>query len=1175
MVSKLPRQTNRTASKIKKAATKESSPPSLSSREKPTPQTSSNPFEHSAPSFFLRTKLLPPRPAPSRLTRPRLLERLEANLPCSVTLVTANAGSGKTTLVADFVRAHQHPFVWYQLDRTDADPGVFLSYIAHGLGLKVSGFGEATLAYLRQAATEVAAQPERAADIFINEILDCVERQIIIVLDDYHLLGSATPVHRMVDRLLAYLPEVLHVIIISRDVPPLSLARLRTQNALAIIDRLDLLFTDTEIQQLFHDVFGLSPSPVQLAEYRERTHGWITALQLVYQVAQRRHRQQPVSPATADLSEILRQSEHDIFNFFAEQVFALETPEVQNFLMRISLLDGVQPEVCAYLSDANQATTGETNCAPLLVELVRRNVFITLASDEREAEEYRLHPMFQTFLRKRFSVTVGARQVARQHTSYADFYLTKNRWEQAFQHLTIAENFDRAAELLAAHGASWLSAGALSTLAASAASLPASSLAAHPRAIVHQAEVARLRGELPFAQSLFRRASMLLREHADTEGEAEALHSLAAIARRQGNYDEAHHHLDAAIALSDERSHVQVKCGNTRGACFVAQNRWTDAEVEFRHALRLAEELGDEHYARLIAHNLGMPAVLRGDFDEALRWLHRLLPNENQASSTALATTHETTIDKRRIAPVPQEATAHLNIARCHLYRGDFVLCERHLDAALEGCQQFNLLALRGEIFETYGALYRKQNQPERATEAYERAARLYEETGTDISRRELIEEQAMLAMQNGDTESARSMLERLAVKRRAHGDEWLIHSTSLALGRVLLAEGNHTEAEKLLLGALEFFRQHELNYTEAQTRFALAGCFFHLGDEAAMVLHLTRALELAARYNYGYWLKREVMRAHHLFTTNPTLNLLPPDARESLRESLSFAHASVAQSQTPLSSQAPPKLLATAGVSIVALPSPVDLTINLLGHIEIMREPARPFAADAWVTKRARDILCFIASRKHRRASKDVIQDTFWGESDFDHIEKNFHPTISHIRKALNSNQPLKQNFLLFRDGDYQLNPELSYRIDLEDFDRLVEQGEAALRARHAEEAVESFERATQLYRGEFMQGFYDDWINEQRSYYRAQHLRIAKTLIAARQKNGQWAHSLQLANAILRDDPFHEDVHCMVMHAHAALGDRLAVKEQYDTITRILREELGIEPGIETKRTFHELFK
>src|ERR1700730_1365689 len=167
-------------------------------------------------SFFLGTQLWPPRPAPEMLSRPRLIERLHGNLSLPLTLVTANAGSGKTTLVADFLRKQEQPYVWYQLDHTDADPSVFLGYLAHGIQQQVAGFGDTMFAYLQQTS-ELAEQPERAVDVLLNEILEGVEQQLIVVLDDYHHLGAETPVHAVVDGLIAYLPAGIHIIIISRS----------------------------------------------------------------------------------------------------------------------------------------------------------------------------------------------------------------------------------------------------------------------------------------------------------------------------------------------------------------------------------------------------------------------------------------------------------------------------------------------------------------------------------------------------------------------------------------------------------------------------------------------------------------------------------------------------------------------------------------------------------------------------------------------------------------------------------------------------------------------------------------------------------------------------------------------------------------------------------------------
>jgi LuxR family transcriptional regulator, maltose regulon positive regulatory protein len=1078
-------------------------------------------------SFFLRTKLLPPRPAPEILARPRLTERLQANLALPVTLVTANAGSGKTTLIAEFLRKQERPYVWYQLDRTDADPAVFLGYLAYGIQQRISGFGDAMFAFLQQAQ-ELAQQPERAADVLLNEILERVEQQMILVLDDYHHLGTETPVHAVLDRLIAYLPDVIHVIIISRDIPPLTLARLRSQDALSIVDRADLLFTDEETQELFRRVFGLELTPEQLREYGERTHGWITALQLVRQVAQRQMTSGAQDKAPDPLA-VLHQSERDIFEYFAEEVFGAEPAEIQQFLMRIALLDRIEVDTCARLFP-------QTISSAVLPALVRGNVFMTVAGDGG-GEEYRLHPLFQSFLRRRLRSEAGIAGVAAEQARYAQYFLDRSSWEPAVRHLLEAEDFHRAAEIIAEHGSTWIASGKLGSLAALSEALPAAAVEAHPRALAYRAEVARLRGEFESAQSLFRRAISSLRDRGDREGEAEALHSLATIARRRGDYAAAFEYLDRAVELTEPTSVVRTKCGNTRGLCLVSTGDWTAAEREFRVALQSAEEQNDEHHVRLITHNLGLPAMMRGDFGEALRWLRRMLRTESGEQ------------------PIPQEAWAHLNIARCHLYRGEMNECEQHLDRALERCQLFNLVGQLGETFEAYGNLYRERGDLARAAEFYERAARSYDEAGIDLSRVELLEEQAFLSLRAGDPARARGQIDRLVERRPADKNDIGHVTAMLARGLIMLAQSDFAEARHDLTAALDYFHEQGLYYYEAQAGMALAVCDFASSQEPQMLAHLRRVLDLAARYDYEYWLRQEIASHPGLFAAE--------DARELLPSDLIPQPENVSQLAT--------EVVATP-VAILTTPL-VDLTINMLGPVEIVRDVARPFAADAWTTRRARDILCFIASRSHHRTPKDTIVDTFWRDTDLKAVEKNFHPTMSHIRKALNSNQPLKQNFLVYRDGDYQLNPEFSYRIDTEEFDRLIANGEAARRERDFDRCIGSYERAVAAYRGEFMQGSYEDWVDEQRSYYREQYLRMLEALAGVAEKKADWPRSMDLAQRILHEDPFREDIHCMVMRSQAALGNRVAVKEQYETLRGLLQEELGVEPAMQTQKTYHDL--
>ncbi|HYW74929.1 MAG TPA: BTAD domain-containing putative transcriptional regulator [Pyrinomonadaceae bacterium] len=1082
--------------------------------------------EPARPAFFLRTKLLPPRPAPEILARPRLIDRLQSNLALPLTLITANAGSGKTTLVADFLRQQPNPYVWYQLDHTDADASAFLGYLAYGIQQRVPAFGEAVFAYLQQSQ-ELAPQPERAADVLLNEILELVEQPLVIVLDDYHHLGSDTQVHAVLDRLIAYLPEVIHLVIISRETPPLTLARLRSQNAIAFIDRDDLLFTHEETQQLFRKVFGLALTTEQLREYGERTHGWITALQLVRQVAQR----QPASGADrkqVDPLAVLRHSERDIFEYFAEEVFAQEPPEVQQFLMKIALLDRVDLETCARLFP-------EIRAGSVLPALVRGNVFMTVASDGK-GEEYRLHPLFQSFLRRRLRSEMGLAGVAAEHARYAGYFAENGAWEAAVRHLIDAEDFERAAEIIARYGDTWIACGKLGSLASLAEALPAAALEKHPRALSLRAEVARLRGDFDTAQNLLRRAIASLREAADQSGEAEALHSLATIARRRGHYESAFEYLDRAIELSPPNSVVRTKCANTRGVCYVTKGQWAAAEREFRAALQSAEEQHDERHARLITHNLGLPAMMRGDFGEALLWLTRMLRSDAESP------------------PIPQEATAHLNIARCHLYRGDLEQSEQHLDLALEGCQLFNMVGQLGEAFEAYGNLYRERGDLARATESYERAERSYADAGIDLARVELMEERALMILKAGDVPRALAQIDRL-LERRPAGENPIGHFTaSLARGRILLAKQDYQRAAAEFNPALNYFREHGLYYYDALACMGLAVCDHAAAPEAALLDNLRRALDLAARYDYDYWLRQEIAAHPAVFASEDVQELLPNDCRGS---------AAAIGDAVPVSETA-------AAVTPAPL---VDLTVNLLGSIDIFRDRARPFAADAWTTRRSRDILCFIASRPHRRAAKDAIIDTFWRDVDLKTVERNFHPTMSHVRKALNSNQPLKQNFLGYRDGEYQLNPEFAYSIDTEQFDRLIADGEIARRERDFDRCVALYEQAVALYRGEFMQGSYDDWVEAQRSYYREQYLRILESLAAVAENRRDFARALDLGQRILRDDPFREDIHCLVMRAQAAAGNRVAVKEQYEALRALLQRELGVEPAMPTQKAYKEL--
>jgi LuxR family transcriptional regulator, maltose regulon positive regulatory protein len=1076
-------------------------------------------------NFFLRTKLLPPRTGSELLHRPRLNDRLEANLGSTITLIAADAGCGKTTLIADFLQNSKRPAVWYQLDHTDADPIVFLNYVAQGLRGISADFGSVLLPYLTEANEEVARFPERAGDLLINEIFTSIEQPFILVLDDYHHLGENTIVHKIVDRILQYSSELLHLIITTRDLPPLAIMRRRTQSAALVIDREDLLFTDDEVRDLFRNTLRVELTDDQIAEYRKRTNGWITALQLVRQIAEK---EMAGNGTQVDLSDVLRRTEKDIFDYFAEEVFSREDKQTQELLLHLSLLDSLPLHVCSLLFP-------DMRCSAVLPELAQKNIFLTAVIDAGGVEEYRFHPLFRDFLRRRLRTEIGQAAVAAERNRIAEVFLDQANGELALPLLLDAQNYDRAAEVIAEHGHDWIAAGAIVALGNLADQVPPSVLEQHPRAVLNVAEIARIQGDIDRSTGLLNSAVKSFHEQKDKHGEGEALHSLASIARRRARHDEALKLLGRAERLVPHDSETYLKCLNTRGLCLIHQGDWNGAEQQFRVALELAESLSSEHYIRLVAHNLALAPGFRGDFGEALRWFNRMFSEG---------------AEKR----LPREAIGHLNVARLLLYQGEFEKVETHLERALELCQLFNLRSLLPETLETYANLYREKGDLAHALEFYERALAGYRSADVDLATRELNEERAEFALLRGDTAKARALIESLIESREPLNNTLLLNTARLCLYRVDLAEGRTEGLIERIHDLISFFREQNRHYDEARSQMLLARTWAKLGDSRETVAPIQRVLDLSARFDYEYWLLKEIRHDPKIFEYEDIFERLPPDLREEL-------------------AAAPPE--AASVPAVVELPVEItDLTVSVLGHVEILRDPTRPFAPDAWTTRRARDIFCFIATHKGRRVAKDVLIDTFWGDDELEAIEKNFHPTISHIRKALNSQQAFKQNFIVFRDGAYQLNPEFSYRIDTEQF---LENIEAARKAKDddAEAYRDHLNAAYALYRGDFMEGLYEDWAEEPRQYYREQFARVLNALAKLAVNEKRWTDALRFATEVLAIDPYREDLHRLAMKVLSAQGKPAAVKKHYESMEQLLKHDLGISPAAETQKLFRELMK
>ena len=285
---------------------------------------------------LLSTKLFIPRPRPDLVSRPRLIEQLNDGLHRKLTLVSAPAGFGKTTLVSEWVAACKRPVAWLSLDKEDSDPKRFLSYLVAALQKVSAEVGEDALGMLQASQ---ATPTNSILTSLLNEIATD-PNDFILVLDDYHVI-DAKPIDHALTFLLERSPPQLHLVITTREDPNLPLARLRARGQLTEIRVADLRFTHSEAAGFLNQMMGLDLSEENIAALETRTEGWIAGLQLAA-ISMRGHED------TASFIESFTGGHHFVLDYLVEEVLSQQPENIQFFLLCTSILD----RLCAPLCDA-------------------------------------------------------------------------------------------------------------------------------------------------------------------------------------------------------------------------------------------------------------------------------------------------------------------------------------------------------------------------------------------------------------------------------------------------------------------------------------------------------------------------------------------------------------------------------------------------------------------------------------------------------------------------------------------------------------------------------------------------------------------------------------------------------------------------------------------------------
>lgn len=375
---------------------------------------------------ILATKLYITLPRTKAVPRPSLIERLNEGLDRKLTLISASAGFGKTTLVSEWGAGCERPVAWLSLDEGDNDPARFLTYLVAAVQTIAEGIGEGVFGALN------SPQPpstESILTILLNEI-STIPYKFVLVLDDYHVI-DAKRIDDVLIFLLENLPPQMHLVIATRENPQFPLARLRVRDQLTELRAMDLRFTPGEAATFLNQVMGLGLSADEIIALETRTEGWIAGLQLAALSMQGRQ----------DIPAFIRAFAGDnryIVDYLVEEVLQRQQGHVRSFLLQTSILDRLHGPLC-------DAVTGQEDGNARLDALERGNFFVVPLDDRRHW--YRYHHLFAEVLSAHLREDQPD-QVAALHRRASVWYEQHGSAVDAIRHALAAEDFARAASLI-------------------------------------------------------------------------------------------------------------------------------------------------------------------------------------------------------------------------------------------------------------------------------------------------------------------------------------------------------------------------------------------------------------------------------------------------------------------------------------------------------------------------------------------------------------------------------------------------------------------------------------------------------------------------------------------------------------------------------------------------------
>ena len=787
---------------------------------------------------LLSTKLYIPPVRPELVPRPHLIDRLNAGLDRKLTVISAPAGFGKTTLLSEWASSCRRPVAWVSLDEADNDPVRFLGYLVAALQTVEQGVGEGAPSALQSRHMKL----ESVLTALVND-LAAVPSPLVCVLDDYHHMKTQR-VHDTLTFLLDHLPPQFHLVVSGRSDPPLPVALLRGRGQVSELRQADLRFSAEEATTFLNQVMGLGLSTDQVDALADRTEGWIAGLQMA--AVSMQGRDDPEGFVRAFTG-----SNRYILDYLLEEVLQRQSEGIQDFLLHTSILGRLTGPLCDALTGHDDASAeilpaqgeGLIGDGQATLEMLGgSNLFIVPLDDQRSW--YRYHHLFADLLRQRLHQT-HPELPPRLHRRASEWYEHNGLIAPAIDHALAAADFERAADLIEQTAETALIRGEFDSVLGWLEALPDDTFRNRPLlCIYHAAALFVAAAPLSTVESILHDA-----EESDKEsllkGETTALRAM--LAMFEEDMPESIRLSRQALELLPEDSLLcRSFTARNLGTAYLLTGDVTAASRVFEEETRICEKTGDRMGVVAARQRLAVLLAIQGRLREAKALNERAI---------------ELALDEKG-QTLPFAIKAFFGLADVLRERNDLEDATRVLREGLQLSRRWtDVWGMGGQMI--LARVRQAQGDLDGALQAMQRAEELA--IGYDSSDMDDIiiwAYQARLRLAHGELEAASQWMEKRGLGRQIGATSqresiteipaYHLHEIEQAtLARVYLAQSKPDEAlkilEPLLMGAESLGRKGSL--IEVLALQALA--FQAQGDVERALSALERALSLAEPEGY------------------------------------------------------------------------------------------------------------------------------------------------------------------------------------------------------------------------------------------------------------------------------------------------------------------------------------